>query len=72
MTPSRSSIATGKCIWLPKLIQRQISSFLTVGAEVFHATPNEVDGDSSTGFNAGWIVDFNEMNHLLFSAGHSM
>ena len=54
------------------LIQRQISSLLTIGAEVFHATPNEMDGDSSTGFNADWIVDLNEMNHFLFSTGHSM
>jgi hypothetical protein len=54
------------------LLQRQISSRLTAGAEVFHSTPSETDGDPSTGFNAGVIADLDEMNHLLFSAGHSV
>ena len=54
------------------LLQRRVTSFLTLGAEALHATPKEVDGASSTGFNAGGIVDFSEMNHFLFSAGHSI
>ncbi len=53
------------------LLQRQMTSFLTLGAEVFHSTPAEEGGQSGSGFNAGGIIDFNEIQHLLFSAGHS-
>lgn len=51
------------------LIQRDISDKFTLGAEVFHSTPDQEGGDSSTGFNVGAIVNFNEMQHLLMSMG---
>jgi hypothetical protein len=50
-------------------VQRDLSKFLTLGAEVFHQTPDKVGGDSSTGFNVGGILNFGDLHHLLFSAG---
>jgi hypothetical protein len=52
-------------------VQRDITKHLTLGAEVFHQTPNEKDGESSTGFNAGAIINFSDLHHLLLSAGRS-
>jgi hypothetical protein len=51
------------------LVQRDISNKFTLGAEVFHSTPDQEGGDSSTGFNVGAMINFNEMQHLLMSAG---
>jgi hypothetical protein len=50
-------------------VQRDITEYLTLGAEVFHQTPDEKDGESSTGFNAGAIINFGGLHHLLLSAG---
>jgi hypothetical protein len=50
-------------------VQRSLSKQLTLGAEIFHATPNTVDGSDRTGFNLGLMYDFDEGHHLLFSAG---
>lgn len=50
-------------------VQRDITKHLTVGFEVFHQTPDENDGASSTGFNAGAIINFSKLHHLLLSAG---
>jgi hypothetical protein len=52
-------------------LQRQVLSSLALGAEVFHATAREAGGNASSGFDAGGIVDFSELHHLLFSAGHT-
>ena len=51
------------------LLQRKITEKLTLGGEVFHQTADKVDGVDSTGFNLGGQYDFDEHNHLLFSAG---
>jgi hypothetical protein len=51
------------------LLQKKITDKLTLGAEIFHQTANTVDGVDSTGFNFGGSYDFDEHNHLLFSAG---
>jgi hypothetical protein len=51
------------------LLQRKITEKLTLGGEVFHQTADKVDGFDSTGFNLGGQYDFDEHNHLLFSAG---
>jgi hypothetical protein len=50
-------------------VQYDLSEYLTLGGELFHQTPSEVDGESSTGFNVGAIINFSEMHHLLLSAG---
>ena len=50
-------------------VQRDLSKYFTFGAEVFHQTPSEVGGDSSTGFNVGGIINFTDQHHLLISAG---
>jgi hypothetical protein len=51
------------------LVQRDISDKFTLGGEVFHSTPDTEEGESSIGFNVGGIINFNEMHHLLVSAG---
>jgi hypothetical protein len=50
-------------------VQRDITEYLTLGAEIFHQTPSEVGGESNTGFNVGSIVNFSDLHHLLLSAG---
>jgi hypothetical protein len=49
--------------------QRRIFEGLTIGAELFHETPNEHGGESDTRFNVGAVIDFTEVHHLLLSAG---
>jgi hypothetical protein len=53
-------------------VQRDLSKKLTVGAEVFHATPSTRGEGSQTGFNAGGLLNFTEAHHLLFSAGRDI
>ena len=50
-------------------LQKQITEKLTLGGELFTATPDTVAGKQRTGFNLGGIYDFTEHYHLLFSAG---
>ena len=52
-------------------VQRDLSDNLTLGAEIFNQTPSEVDGDSSTGFNVGAIINFSDLHHLLLSGGRN-
>ena len=52
-------------------LQRDISKYFTLGAEVFHQTRSEVGGESSTGFNAGAIINFDEVHHMLLSVGRN-
>ena len=54
------------------LLQRQITKKLTLGGEVFYQTADAIGGEDSTGFNVGGFYDFNEHNHLLFSAGRGL
>lgn len=51
------------------LLQRDLSKKLTLGAEVFHRTPDTVGGEAGTGFTGGGQVNFTEHYHVLFSAG---
>jgi hypothetical protein len=50
-------------------VQRDLSEYFTLGAEIFHQTLSEVGGDSSTGFNVGAIINFSALHHLLLSGG---
>jgi hypothetical protein len=52
--------------------QRQLSSALTLGVEIFHETAREVGGESDTKFNVGAVYNFSELSHLLLSAGHTI
>jgi hypothetical protein len=49
--------------------QRDITDMFTVGAEIFHQTRSEEEGDSDTGFNVGGFINLSELQHILFSAG---
>ncbi len=51
------------------LLQRKVTEKLTLGGELFHQTADTEGGGDSTGFNIGGFYDFDEHNHLLFSAG---
>jgi hypothetical protein len=52
--------------------EREISDYLTLGAEIFYQTASEKGGDGNTGFNVGGYINFSESHHLLFSAGRDI
>ncbi len=54
------------------LLQRKITDKLTLGGEIFHQTADKMGGKDQTGFNLGGSYDFDEHNHLLFSAGRGL
>lgn len=54
------------------LLQRDLSKSLTLGAELFHRTPDTVGGESGTGFTGGGQINFTEHYHFLFSAGKDL
>ena len=54
------------------LLQKRVIDDLTLGAELFHKTPQQIGGGSATWINAGAIYDLSETYHLLFSAGHDV
>jgi hypothetical protein len=49
--------------------QDDLSEALTLGGEIFHYTASTVEGGDRTGFNAGGIINIDDHNHILFSAG---
>jgi hypothetical protein len=51
------------------LLQRDITKWLTIGAEVFHNTPSTEGEKSQTGYNVGSLVNFSEKHHFIGSAG---
>lgn len=53
-------------------LQKDISEHLTLGGEIFHSTEQLAGEGSSTGFNLGGYYNFDEHNHLLFSAGKGL
>jgi Putative MetA-pathway of phenol degradation len=50
-------------------VQRRLGKALTLGAEIFHQTPDHPGGESDSRFNVGAIIDVSETHHLLLSAG---
>lgn len=58
--------------------QRKLTSSLTLGCELFYQTaggiqlPTNLASRDSLGFNLGGIYDFDDHNHLLFSAGRGL
>lgn len=53
-------------------LQKEISEHLTFGGEIFHSTESASGEGASTGFNLGGTYNFDEHNHLLFTAGHGL
>lgn len=51
------------------LVQKQVRPGLTVGAEIFHETPQSDGGQSNTKINVGVIWDLDETRHILASVG---
>ena len=55
------------------VLQKQVLPNVLIGAEVFHQTVYQTDFPNvGTAFNIGMVIDFNEHQHLLFSAGRSI
>jgi len=53
-------------------LQKDLTEHLTLGGEIFHSTEAVSGEGSSTGFNLGGSYNFDEHNHLLFSAGKGL
>jgi hypothetical protein len=53
-------------------VQREFSKAITLGAELFCATPPARGEGGQTGFNVGTIVNFTNGHHLLFSVGRDI
>jgi len=53
-------------------LQKDFSEHLTLGGELFHSTEQAPGEGASTGFNLGGSYNFDEHNHLLFSAGKGL
>ena len=54
------------------VVQRQVVKNVALGAEIYHLTAMQTGGRADTAFNIGTTIDFNEHQHLLFSAGRSI
>ena len=54
------------------VLQKQVAKPVLIGVEVYHETASDVGGRDDTAFNVGTVIDLNEENHLLFSAGRSI
>jgi hypothetical protein len=54
------------------VLQRKVTEQLALGLELFHQTPDKIDGLQSTGFNIGGIYDLNDHYHLLVSVGKGL
>ena len=55
------------------VLQNQVLSNVTIGAEIYHQTVLETDfPNKGTAFNVGTVIDFSEHQHLLLSAGRSI
>ena len=52
-------------------IQKDLSPHLTLGGEIFGTTPTVDQGEKEVDFNLGGQYNFDEVHHLLFSAGRS-
>lgn len=54
------------------LLQKQVSTNVAVGVEIYHQTAYATDFPNvDTAFNLGTVIDFSEHQHLLFSVGRS-
>lgn len=53
-------------------LQKDVSERLTLGGELYYSTEPTAGIGMSSGFNLGGIYNFDEQNHLLFSAGRGL
>lgn len=53
-------------------LQREITTQLTLGGELFYNSEDTAGVGSSTGFNLGGMYHFTEHHHLLFTAGRGL
>lgn len=64
--------AGNKNWWLAGwLIQRDLSKSLTIGAEAVYTTADTAGGSDALGYRVGAIVNFDDVHHILFSAGRA-
>ena len=66
---------SGKRNWgfFGAVLQKQVTSNIALGVEVFHQTVYQTDFPNvGTGFNVGAVIDLSEQHHLLFSVGRSI
>jgi hypothetical protein len=54
------------------LLQRDFSSMLTLGAELFNMSPKTKGQSDETGCNVGGFLNLSEKQHILFSAGRDI
>jgi hypothetical protein len=59
-------------VYLGWLLQNHVRDNLSVGVELYHITPETVDGVAENRFNIGAVYDVTDNHHILFSAGKSM
>lgn len=52
--------------------QYDLSKVFTLGAEIFHETPDNNIDNATTIINAGGFINFSENWHFLYSAGRSL
>jgi hypothetical protein len=53
-------------------VQYQLLPAVTPGVEILHATAREAKGTAETRFNVGVVLDFSDVQHLLFSVGRGL
>jgi hypothetical protein len=52
--------------------QRRLAQSATLGAEIVHATADQVGGRQDTRLSIGLVLDFGPWHHILLSAGRSV
>jgi hypothetical protein len=50
-------------------VQYDFSEVITLGGEIYYHTADTQDSNSKAGFNLGGIINPDDTNHILFSAG---
>jgi len=53
------------------LVQKKMNETFTFGGELFYRATNAEESDMTVGVNVGGYINFSEMNHVIFSFGHS-
>jgi hypothetical protein len=59
-------------VYIGCLLQNQVRDNLSIGAELYHITPQTADGGAENRFNLGAAFDVSGNHHILFSAGRSL
>jgi hypothetical protein len=54
------------------VLQKQVTTNVLIGAEIYHQTALVQGDPANTSFNVGTVIDFSEHQHLLLSAGRSI